>query len=174
VRKYLKKRYFILAGILLTLLVIPLGVFASSTVSLNGGAAVALGAGAQRVNPCDEDVDVRPILSSDGSGSNILGFQYDNVNKAEFVGYDIETRFSNTANQSMLMFTTSSISSENTVVRVLATSSLASWSLGTGASSSEVTVTELSPTSFKVLFTSPSAPIADFGQIVVAEMTRPN
>ena len=117
----------------MTLLIIPLGVFASSTVSLNGGAAVPLGAGAQRVNPCDDNVDVRPILSNDGSGSNILGFQYDNIDKDACLGYDIETRFSNTSNQSMLMFATSSISSENTVVRVLATSSLASWSLGTGA-----------------------------------------
>jgi hypothetical protein len=162
------------ATTLLALLsVLTVGVFANSQIQINNGNIVDLTAGKSAVAPCDNDVNITPIILNDGNNVWVQGFQYDNVDKPACVGYDFETRFSSTTTTSLPLFATSSISSDPYVIRVYAPDSSTNWSLGLGSQpTAEATVTQISASSFKVIFTTPVSAVTDFGKVVMAEIAH--
>ena len=168
-----RKRISYLAGSFILLLMLGSGVFAANNIVLNSGDATNLGAGAQRVNPCDNDVNISAITYNDGNDVYLQGFQYDNADKPACVGYDFETRFVSNSGDPVNLFATSSIASEPNLVRIFAPSSSASWQLGLGAVPSvEATVSQISSSSFKIIFTNPISLASNIGRIVMAEINH--
>lgn len=168
-----KRKYIFLGFLTLVVGFLASGVFAANNFVLNSGNSVNLGAGAQRVEPCDNDVNISAITFNDGNNVWVQGFQYDNVDKPSCVGYDFETRFASNSNSSLQMFATSSISSDPYLIRVYAPNSSSNWSLGLGSQpTAEATVTQISPSSFKVIFTTPISGATDFGKVVMAEIAH--
>ena len=168
-----RKRPWLIALAIFIVLSLSAGVFAANNLVLNSGDAVNLGAGSQKVDPCDNDVNVSAISFNDGENVYLQGFQYDNVDKPSCVGYDFETRFVSNLGDPVNLFATSSISSIPTFVRVFSPSSTANWQLGHGAVPTlEATVTQISASSFKVIFTTPVALASDLGRVVMAEMSH--
>jgi len=165
------KRWPLVIFIFVSLIaILSVGVFASQSITLNSGNDLNHGAGSQSVNPCDNDVTITPLIYNSGNEVYLSGFQYDNADKAACVGYDFETRFVSSSDSLMPEFATSSISSENTLTRVFSSTSSTSWKLGQGANSSEVTVTEISASSFQVTFATPLSLASSLGKIVMAEI----
>ena len=168
-----RKRISYLAGSFILLLMLGSGVFAANNIVLNSGDVTNLGAGAQRVDPCDNDINISAITYNDGNDVYLQGFQYDNADKPACVGYDFETRFVSNSGDPVNLFATSSIASEPNLVRIFAPSSSASWQLGLGAVPTlEATVTQVSSSSFKVIFTNPISLASNIGRIVMAEINH--
>ena len=166
-----KKKYIFLGFLTLVVGFLASGVFAANNFVLNSGNSVNLGAGAQRVEPCDNDVNISAITFNDGNNVYLQGFQYDNADKPACVGYDFETRFVSNAGNQVNLFATTSIASEPNLVRIFAPNSSATWQLGLGAVPTlEATVTQISASSFKVIFTTPISVASDIGKIVMAEI----
>jgi hypothetical protein len=166
-------RWLVIACLSIICLILASGVYAANNFVLNSGDPVNLGAGSQKVNPCDDDVNLSAITYNDGNNIYLQGFQYDNADKPACVGYDFETRFIRSDGLSAQVFATSSISSEPEIVRVFAPTSSGSWQIGLGAQPSvEVTVTQLSQSSFKVIFANPISLVSDLGKLVMAEVTH--
>jgi len=164
------------AAVIVLSIILPLlavGAFANSQIQINNGNIVDLSAGKSAIAPCDNDVNITPIILNDGNNVWVQGFQYDNVDKPACVGYDFETRFASSAPASLPLYATSSISSDPYVIRVYAPTSSSNWSLGLGTQpTAEATVTQLSASSFKVIFTNPVSAVTDFGKVVMAEIAH--
>jgi hypothetical protein len=154
-------------------LIVGMGVYANSQIVINQGNSVTLGAGSAPVSECDSSVDIQPILYNDGSNVYIQGFEYDNVDKAACVGYDFETHFVDNSGGALQMYATTSTGSDPYLLRVFAPDSSSGWQLGLGAQpTAEVTVTQISASSFKAIFATPVSLASNLGQIVMAELAH--
>jgi hypothetical protein len=169
-RELFKRKVYLAVSILGGILIIS-GVLAGITIVINGNNKLEFGVGNAPVNPCDPDVTVNIIVDRFNEDQYLTGFTYSFVDKPACVGYDIETRMLTASDQVKNLFSTSSLASDPTVIRVFSTSSTSSWQLGKGALSGvDATVTQISDSSFRVTFANPVLLASELGKILTAEI----
>ena len=120
-RELFKRKVYLAVSILGGILIIS-GVLAGITIVINGNNKLEFGVGNAPVNPCDPDVTVNIIVDRFNEDQYLTGFTYSFVDKPACVGYDIETRMLTASDQVKNLFSTSSLASDPTVIRVFSTS----------------------------------------------------